>query len=382
MPTATSQEPGTQVAGPPGKRRGWRAPALVVAATTVVVAVIAYLAVGFSGGSRSGRPLSPKDLSPSSAVAAFVGHYVRPDGRVVRIDQGGDTVSEGQAYAMLMTADTADRADFARVWSWTKTHLLEPDGLLAWDWKAGAVISREPASDADLGTAAALLTAGAKFADPTYTAAGRAMASAIARLELAGSQYGPTLVAGPWAVAPTEYVDPSYLAPAEIAVLARSLGSPWSAVESASEAELEALTANGDLPSNWAVVVGGQIHPSSPPGTTGQPAMFGFDAVRAPLWMATSCSARLRQSAAGLLPALERGDGKVNLTLGGNATPGTTSPIGLLAEAAGDWAAGNRSGAWALVGQADQANNAHPTYYSSAWLTLTVLGFDGDLQSC
>ena len=37
-----------------------------------------------------------------SAARSFLSRYVDPDGRVVRRDQGGDTVSEGVSYALLL----------------------------------------------------------------------------------------------------------------------------------------------------------------------------------------------------------------------------------------------------------------------------------------
>jgi len=40
---------------------------------------------------------TPADTA-RAAAESFLDRYVEPDGRVVRLDQGGDTVSEGQAY--------------------------------------------------------------------------------------------------------------------------------------------------------------------------------------------------------------------------------------------------------------------------------------------
>jgi endoglucanase len=45
--------------------------------------------------------------------------YVRPDGRVARPDQGDDTVSEGQAYGLLLAEANGDDATFRRIWGWT-----------------------------------------------------------------------------------------------------------------------------------------------------------------------------------------------------------------------------------------------------------------------
>ena len=84
-----------------------------------------------------------------AAARAFLDRYVASDGRVVRSDQGGDTVSEGQSYAMLLALAARDRTRFQRVWSWTVSNLQRPDALLAWHWDDGHVVDWMPASDAD-----------------------------------------------------------------------------------------------------------------------------------------------------------------------------------------------------------------------------------------
>lgn len=322
-------------------------------------------------------------LSPAATVDTFFQRYVTPAGRVQRADQGGDTVSEGQAYALLMAAAVGNRSQFLSVWSWTQHHLLLPDGLLAWHWRAGAVVSRQPASDADLGTAAALVMGSRKFRDPTLLAAAQRMSAAIQRYEIVTGPAGVTLTAGPWAVSPTEYVNPSYLAPAEMDQLAGAFGGQWLALAASATTQLETLTTGGLLPSDWAVIGSDdRIHPSAPPGSPGQPANFGFDAVRTPVWMATACDTGLRAAAAALLPALLRGGGEVNLDLGGHPSPGTRAPVGRLALAAGEWAAGHGQTAWGDVEEAARSNRSHPTYYGTAWVALTTLAFDHLLESC
>ena len=87
--------------------------------------------------SASGQPV-PAGLQRShgeEAGESFLNGYLEPDGRVARRDQGGDTVSEGQAYAMLVAAALNDRQRFTRVWAWTKRNLVREDGRLAWRWK-------------------------------------------------------------------------------------------------------------------------------------------------------------------------------------------------------------------------------------------------------
>ena len=55
--------------------------------------------------------------------AGYRSRFIAPDGRVVRPEHGNDTVSEGQAYAMLRAAWMDDQATFDRVWHWTKERL-------------------------------------------------------------------------------------------------------------------------------------------------------------------------------------------------------------------------------------------------------------------
>ena len=46
----------------------------------------------------------------------FLKEYVEPDGRVVRRDEGGDVVSEGQAYGMLIAVAVGDETRFRSIW--------------------------------------------------------------------------------------------------------------------------------------------------------------------------------------------------------------------------------------------------------------------------
>jgi hypothetical protein len=97
------------------------------------------------------------------AALEFLDGYMRDDGRVERTDQGGDTVSEGQAYAMLLAAGIGDQVRFEVAWRWAKDNLQRKDGLLAWRWDDGAIVDDEPATDADLDAARALLVAADRF---------------------------------------------------------------------------------------------------------------------------------------------------------------------------------------------------------------------------
>jgi endoglucanase len=94
------------------------------AALTVAAGAGAVVVLGTSrSASGAETPVTPAER--------FLSRYVTADGRVVRREQGGDTVSEGQAYAMLLTAASGDRDRFRRVWRWTRAHLQRRDGLLS-----------------------------------------------------------------------------------------------------------------------------------------------------------------------------------------------------------------------------------------------------------
>ena len=157
---------------------------------------IAESGLGAGEGSSAGTPAPG---TPPPAVDRFLAAYVRTDGRVWRPDQGRDTVSEGQAYGLLL-AEAAGRDDlFGRIWHWTQAHMQRPDGLVAWHADpAGHILDPEPASDADLLTAWALLRYRGPGADRLHRD-GRQVADAILAHEVATGPAGTlVLTAGPW----------------------------------------------------------------------------------------------------------------------------------------------------------------------------------------
>ena len=81
--------------------------------SNAVVATVA-LSVALSGGLLTGcdgqAGGNPVSATAMATVKAFLHRYVSPSGAVVRTDQGGDTVSEGQGYAMLLAYAADDRA--------------------------------------------------------------------------------------------------------------------------------------------------------------------------------------------------------------------------------------------------------------------------------
>jgi endo-1,4-beta-D-glucanase Y len=290
----------------------------------------------------------------------FLDRYVQGDGRVVRTDQGGDTVSEGQAYALLLAVAAGDEERFARVWDWTRTHLRRADGLLAWRWDDGHVVEDEPATDADLDSARALALAADRFHAPRYRDASRSLVRAIVRDETTWAADRTVLVAGRWARS-MAVVNPSYWSPRAF----QELGFPK--VAESSRGLTERLL-DGGLPPDWARVEPYGIVPSGPPAG-GEPA-YSFDAVRVPVRLAESCDPADRELAARMWPKLRDEPGAARRRLDGTPMAGDEHPAALVGAAAAAQAAGDRGAADDLLRRAASLDEQRPSYYGSAWVAL------------
>ncbi|BDZ49929.1 hypothetical protein GCM10025867_21700 [Frondihabitans sucicola] len=331
-----------------------------VVLAVLVTAGIATLAVGgLPSGSSAETPSTSSATttagatSPRSATTigkAFLSDYVDHDGadagRVIRRDQGGDTVSEGQAYGLLVAAGVGDRKTFAEIWSWTKTNLERPDGLLAWRWDKGKVVDDMPASDADLDTARALVLAGKTFDDPAYTAAGSTLGGHILDHLTEETPDGRILLPGPWASGPGPWsYNPSYAAPATFALMASTTkDSRWKELETGSRAVTQKILQASALPSDWAQVrTDGSVVPlPSATGTAGT-VQYGYDAGRLAVRYAESCSASDVALAAKLAaPLADKNPLPMQLDLGGTAMNTDQSPLGYVARAAARAAAGQQ----------------------------------------
>ena len=274
---------------------GLRTRLVLVAMVALVVA--AALAVTVSGGwnrdhqTPSGTTSDPRPAAatPQDAARFFLATYVDGDGRVVRRDQASDTVSEGQAYGMLLAVAARDQGAFGRIWSWSRTHLARPDGVLSWTWAAGRVVDANSASDADVDAAHALVAAGAVFDRPDLTRAGVALGRAVLDHETVTTPLGRVLVAGQWATAAPQQVNPSYSSPVAYRALGAASGDPrWKQLAAGDRRLLDALSSS-PLPPDWAQVgQDGTVAAMPTPG--GGPVTFGLDAQRVAVRYAASCS--------------------------------------------------------------------------------------------
>jgi endoglucanase len=355
----------------------------------LVLAVAALLcgaavAIATLGGVRErdrGHP-SPR-AAARAAAGRFLHRYVDADGRVVRRDQGGDTVSEGQAYAMLLAVATGDRRRFATVWRWTRRNLQRPDGLLSWHWSGGRVADPQPATDGDLDAARALLLAGRRFGRPAYRRAGLRIGRGVLAHETTTVGGRLVLVAGPWA-RDRRVVDPSYHSPRAIAALRRASGDRrWDRLARSGLDTARALQGHrSGLPPDWAVVSATDVTPIGTPQDPGAQARYGFDAVRLPVRMAESCSRADRRQAAAAWRSLRgasRGPLAAVLDLGATPLESFEHPAALAGAAGAASAAGDRRAALRLLGRAAALDARAPTYYGAAWLALGRVMLTTDL---
>lgn len=305
------------------------------------VAVAVLLAVN---ATVLGAGPAPDPAPAAGAPARFLSRYVDPDGRVVRRDQGNDTVSEGQAYALLLAAGVGDAGRFATVWEWTRPNLQRDDGLFAWHWKDGRVVDDEPAADADLDIARALMEAAERFAQPAYAAEAELVAAAVRQKETAVVAGHRLLLPSPDAAGRTPVrVNPSYYAPRTFALLG------WDDMAGAARR----VAGEGRPPRDWVTITrDGRLEPAG---------RYGFDAARVPVRLGESPDPADRERAASMWPALRR-----------HAFTGR-HPVAMVGAAAAASAAGDEPAARRLLAGADEHDKLHPTYYGGAWIALEDL---------
>ncbi len=140
----------------------------------VLAGIAAALLLPGCAGVEPGAPAGPRTERDLLRLTweGYRRRFIQHDGRVIRPRDGNDTVSEGQAYAVLRAVWMDDQAAFDAVYGWTETHLsrvkARGDHLLAWRWGRGTdgnwgVLDWAAASDADEDYALALLFAARRW---------------------------------------------------------------------------------------------------------------------------------------------------------------------------------------------------------------------------
>lgn len=354
----------------------------------VVPTAAALACAGLTAG-LAGCGSAQNSVSAQTAATRFLTFYVLPDGQVVRRDQGRDTVSEGQAYGMLLTEMVGDDAQFRRIWLWARDHLQRPDGLLAFHANAkGEVTSQNPATDADLLTAWALLRYRGPAAATWHRDGRRVAAGILANEVVTGPDGMPVLAAGPWATGRPATLNPSYWSLPALHGLAQLTGDEeWHRLAVSAVRITRELTAGGRvLPPDWAVLsADGTVRPEPAPDGSEPEPEYGPGAQRTVVWFAASCDPAARSLAARWWQLLRPGHRSLRLALGlgGRMVNPSYAALPLVASAAAAQAAGRRAAVGRLLRQAEWQQRSDPTYYGGAWAALgPALLTSGTLGSC
>jgi endo-1,4-beta-D-glucanase Y len=345
----------------------------------LVLLVLAACDGGSDERASEQRPAPPHprtaDRRATEAAYAFLDTYTTADGRIQRIDQGGDTVGEGQAYGLLMAAALRDERRFERIWQWTRRHVTRPDGLMVFRWADGRVQDPQPASDADLDAVRALLIGACRFERPELRTAAERIGRALLRRQTAHAPGGPVLLAGPWAVAQGRLtINPSYLDPTTLTALNGAFGDRgYAAVADKGRRTVESVSR--PLPPDWAVVdaTTGQARPVDGASSAGGDGRFSWDAPRALVRLATDPEIAGRRIAARTWPAFAGRRPEqipVEHHLDGRPAGTARSAVTLVAAAGAATAAGKVKAAEKLLAAADDLNRQEPSYYGGAWVAL------------
>jgi endo-1,4-beta-D-glucanase Y len=221
----------------------------------------------------------------------YLPRFIAPEGRLADDANGGVSHSEGQGYAMLLAARADDRPTFERVWRWTKDNLmLRRDSLAAWRYdpkQTPHVADINNATDGDLLIAWALAEAGTRWRETAYLQQARRIADAIMTLLAVPSPWGPVLMPGVKGFGPAEredgpVVNLSYwIFPAVDRLKMLSGAAGWEGIsESGLKLIYQARFGPARLPANWISLAGGTPAPAK-----GFASVFGYDAVRIPLYL-------------------------------------------------------------------------------------------------
>jgi endo-1,4-beta-D-glucanase Y len=161
---------------------------------------------------------------------SYCRHFISSDGQVIIPEEGGGTISEAQAYALLRAVWAGDQPVFTRVYAWTYKNLsrvhTHGDSLLSWRWGrlpggSWGVLDANSATDGDLDYALALVLAHrlgwrAPPNLPDYREEARRVQADILAKEVVTLPGGDVLLTpGNWhELKPPYLVNPSYFSPA------------------------------------------------------------------------------------------------------------------------------------------------------------------------
>ena len=352
----------------------------------IALAILATTVAACSGGA-SGVGAVGLGAAAQRSATQFLDTYVRPNGRVIRPDQGNDTVSEGQAYGLLLAEISGRPAVFGRIWRWTRSHLQLPNGLFAFHANhTGQLLSPNPASDADVLIAWALLRYEATDAAAMHREGRRVAAAVLANEVTAGPGGTRVLAAGPWATGRPASLNPSYWALPALTGLAQLTGNrQWQRLAIGAVALTERLTRAGRyLPPDWVTLtLHGRLDPAPAPDGSEPRVEYGLDAARTVPWFTFSCDPRARGLAGRWWRLLRKPARQQALALrpDGEVISPDPDPLPLVAAASAAQAADQPTASRRLLHRAVAQQDRSPTYYGSAWAALGLALFSGALAS-
>lgn len=139
------------------------------------------------------------DSTVTSIFDEWKENHVEACGGNARVKRGpedsNDTVSEGQAYGMLIAVGHGDQALFDQLWGFYKAN--STNGLMPWKLSGcSGVQDSNNATDAELDAAMALIQAACKFGSDTYKQDAASMLGAVISQLSASKGGNGTLLAG------------------------------------------------------------------------------------------------------------------------------------------------------------------------------------------
>lgn len=224
---------------------------------------------------------------------AYRSRFVRPDGRVVDIEKGGHSHSEGQGYGLLLAMRADDRATFDTILAFTLARMrVRSDGLVSWLYDPSAtppVVDTNNASDGDILIAYALICAGVKWNAARYVGLALPMIDAIGRRLLERRGEYVRLKPGAFGFDPGQHpagavVNLSYYVYGAFLMFeAVDSRHPWRETWQSGLMLTEASLAGSErLAPDWIALDANAV----PRPAAGFAARSSYDAVRVPLYMA------------------------------------------------------------------------------------------------
>ncbi|HLQ88542.1 MAG TPA: glycosyl hydrolase family 8 [Xanthobacteraceae bacterium] len=251
--------------------------------------------VAAAAESSRAAPATPKlagVLVQNPIWKSYRSRFVTESGRVVDTANAQISHSEGQGYGMLLAVAAMDRDAFERIWGWTRANLMvRDDQLVAWAWDPATrpgVADLNNATDGDILIAWALVEAAEAWKDRAYAVAARRIAVEVGRkLIILQSDEGMLLLPGASGYSAEDRSDGPvvnlsyYIFPAFQRLHLAAPEFNWAKLsQDGLKLINRARFGKVALPVEWTALRGGQ-----PAAAAGFPAVFGYNAIRIPLYM-------------------------------------------------------------------------------------------------